>query len=247
MRSRSSKRAATAPRNTINQAPNRSFITAKTPNQKKYIREIIENDITICHGKSGSGKTIVALGVALENIFREDKPQNKLYITRPMVGTCTRDFPWIKGSLYDKVYPFFAPTLNAIEGLLGSKKSLEDLIEREVINLQAIELMRGFTYKSCYVICSEAQNMTVPQAVMAVTRLGENCKMIIEGDTDQKDIREYDGLSYLKTRIGPYEDLCGLVEMGPQDIVRHPLIGKILDVIDYKGSEYRYDDEGIVE
>jgi len=227
--------------------PNKSFITAKTPNQRKYIRAICENDITLCSGPSGTGKSMVALGVALEHIFRDDKPQNKLYITRPMVATSTRDFPWIKGSLIDKLLPYFAPILNNLETLLGSKKKLEDLIEREVINLQAIELMRGFTYKSCYVVATETQNITVPQSVMMVTRLGEDCKMIIEGDTDQKDIREYDGLSYLKTRIGPHPELCGYVEMGKEDIVRHPLIGKILDTIDYKGSGYGYNDEGIVE
>lgn len=224
-----------------------SFITAKTVNQKKYIRAICENDITLCSGPSGTGKSVVALGIALEHILSPNHPQNKLYITRPMVATSTRDFPWIKGSLLDKLVPYFAPILNNLESLLGSKKRLEDLIEREVINLQATELMRGFTYKDCYVIATETQNLTVPQAVMMVTRLGENCKMVIEGDTDQKDIREYDGLSYLKSRIGPYTDLCGYVEMGKQDIVRHPLIGKILDTIDYKGAGYQYDERGVTE
>lgn len=224
----------------------KSFIAAKTPNQKKYIRAIVENDIVICSGPAGTGKSLVPLGIALEHIFREDKPQNRLYITRPLVATSEKDFPWIKGTLMEKLEPYFAPILRNLEKLLGSKQKLEYLIDREIIVLQSIELMRGFTYENCFVVATEFQNTEVPQAVMALTRIGENCKMVIEGDIDQKDIKAYDGLRYMKTRIGHREDICASITMTQADIVRHPLVGKILDAIDYKGNQYQYDDDGIV-
>lgn len=113
---------------------------------------------------------------------------------------------------------------------------MEKLLESETICLQAIELMRGFTYKNCFVLITEAQNMTVPQAVMAITRIGENCKMVFEGDTDQKDLRgEEDGLSYLKRKLRDSDDLCGMVSLDSSDILRHPLIGQILERLDYRG------------
>lgn len=215
------------------------YITAKTANQKEYVRAIVENDITICSGVSGTGKTAVALGVALEHMFRLDKPQLKLYVTRPMVATSTRDFPYIKGTMEEKLRPYYCAILNILEGFLG-KRDLSHYIENETIILSPVELMRGCTFSDCYVVSTESQNLTVPQAVMLVTRLGQNCKMVIEGDTDQKDIKEYDGLSYLKSRLEKYPDICGCVEMDSSDIIRHPTIAKILSKLDYKGLQQTY-------
>jgi hypothetical protein len=183
-----------------------------------------------------SGKSLVALSTAISSLIDPNKSFSRVYVTRPMISTSTKDFPWIKGSLIDKLRPWFAPILANLEELVGSKTELEKLIEQETICLQAIELMRGFTYKNCYVLITEAQNMTVPQAVMAITRIGENCKMVFEGDTDQKDLRgEEDGLSYLKRKLINRPDLCGMVSLDSSDILRHPLIGQILEQLDYRG------------
>lgn len=220
----------------------KTFISSKTENQKKYIRAIIENDITICSGPSGTGKSVVGLGIALEHFYRADTPYKKIYLTRPMVGSCERDFPYLKGTLLEKITPHYASIIANLTDLLGSKKELNELLDKELVVLQPIELMRGFTYKNCYVIITEAQNMTIAQCVMAITRIGENCKMIFEGDTDQKDIRGPDGLSFLRSRIGNCPDLCGCVEMTHKDIVRHPLIGKILTQLNYRGLGYDYSD-----
>ena len=215
-----------------------SYIKPKTANQKEYVKSIKEYDITMCSGPSGSGKSLVALSTALEDVMNPNTPYSKIYITRPLVATSSRDFPWIKGNLIDKLTPYFAPILANLEDLIGSKNELNRLLENEVINMQAIELMRGFTYKNCYVLITESQNMEISQAVMAVTRIGENCKMILEGDTDQKDLKGPDGLSYLRDKLYDHDELCGIVEMGPEDILRHPLIGKILTVLDYKGKQF---------
>lgn len=218
----------------------KTFISPKTKNQKVYVRAIVENSVTICHGLSGVGKSVLALGIALEHLMREDCPQKRIYVTRPMIATSEREFPYIKGTLMEKLEPYYSSILRNLTELLGSngKRELVKLIEDEKIVLQPIELMRGFTYKDCYVVVTEAQNMSIPQAVMAITRLGENCKMIFEGDTNQKDIKYADGLTYLIDKLGDSPDLCGIVEMDENDIMRHPLLKKILAKLDYKGSAY---------
>lgn len=221
-----------------NESPTHRYklVKPKTLNQRDYVSSIVNNDVTICSGPSGSGKSLVALSTAISYMADTTKPHNKIYVTRPMISTSTKDFPWIKGSLIDKLKPWFAPILANLEELVGAKYELEKLLESETICLQAIELMRGFTYKNCFVLITEAQNMTVPQAVMAITRIGENCKMVFEGDTDQKDLRgEEDGLSYLKRKLKHCDDLCGMVQLDSSDILRHPLIGKILEELDYRG------------
>jgi phosphate starvation-inducible PhoH-like protein len=210
------------------------LIKPKTINQQHYVDSIHDYDITLCYGPSGTGKSLVALSTAIEDVMTGNRA--KIYVTRPMVATSERDFPYIKGSLYEKLVPYFAPILSNLEDLLGSRKELERLLENKTIEMQAIELMRGFTYKNCYVLITEAQNMTVAQSVMAITRLGENCKMIFEGDTDQKDLRGKSGLTYLIDKLYDTEGLCGVAEMTEKDILRHPLIGKILKKLDYRGE-----------
>jgi phosphate starvation-inducible PhoH-like protein len=212
-----------------------NLIKPKTINQKSYVDSINEYDITICSGPSGTGKSLVALSTALRYFFDPEKPQKKIFVTRPMIATAQREFPFIKGTLYEKLVPYFAPILSNLEDLLGSKQDLIKMIENETIVLQAIELARGTTFKNCSLIITESQNMTIAQSVMAITRLGENCKMIIEGDTDQKDLRGPDGLTYLINKLHKRNDLCGMVHMGVEDILRHPLIGQILEELDYKG------------
>lgn len=218
------------------------FIKAKTPNQKNYIRSMIENDIVICSGPSGTGKSLVALGLALQYLHDSDKNINKIYVTRPMVATSEREFPHLKGTLIEKLEPYYAPILSNITELLNlhyknkGKLKLEDYLKNETIVMQPIELMRGFTYKNCFVLITEAQNMTIPQSVMAITRIGNNCKMIFEGDTDQKDINGADGMSFLLSRLEKREDLCGCVKLDNTDIQRHPLIGKILTQLNYQGN-----------
>lgn len=216
--------------------PRQNLIKPKTDNQRSYVRAIVENDVIICSGPSGTGKSLVALSTALDFIMRGDKPQQKIYVTRPMIATSERDFPYIKGDLLQKLLPYYAPILANLEDLLGSKTDLVRMLEQETIVLQAIELMRGFTYKNCFVLITESQNMTISQSVMAITRLGENCKMVFEGDTDQKDLYGPDGLSFLKEKMANRPDLCGMIKMGPEDILRHPLIGEILKQLDYRGK-----------
>lgn len=211
-------------------------IKPKSVNQREYIRAILENDIVICTGPSGSGKSKIALHFALQNILSGNSVQRQLFITRPMVATSDREFPHLKGDLTEKLLPYFAPVIYLLEEILGDKKKVMDLINRETIVLQSIELMRGFTYKNAYVLITEAQNMSIPQSVMAITRIGENSKMIFEGDTNQKDLKGADGLSYLLGKLAKRPDLVGLAQLDYKDVVRHPIISKILIQLNYQGN-----------
>ena len=208
-----------------------SFISAKSENQKTYIRAICNNDVVICSGPSGTGKSLVGLGLALDALYAHKI--GKIYVTRPMVATSEREFPHLKGTLLEKLLPYYSPILSNLTDLLDQKTNgrgkaeLEKLLKEEIIVLQPIELMRGFTYKNCAVLITEAQNMTIAQAVMAITRIGCGCKMVFEGDTDQKDIYGDDGLSFLISKLEG-KGLCAVVRLDHSDIQRHPLIGKIL-------------------
>lgn len=212
----------------------KSYVTAKTKNQKSYIRAIVENDITLCEAPSGVGKDFVALGIALEHIFRPDKPQRQLIISKPMIATAEREFPYIKGDMTEKLLPYYGSIISNLIKLVGSKKEVERLLADETIVMSPLELMRGHSFDNCYVVITEMQNSTVEQAVMAITRIGENCKLIMNGDTSQKDIKSDDGLSFLIRRLGRSPDLVAYVTLTEVDIQRHPKIGAILTQLNWK-------------
>lgn len=208
-------------------------VSSKTENQKKYIMSIQKNDVVICSGPSGTGKSLIALGIAFQKYYKNEI--GTIFVTRPMVATSEREFPYIKGTLFEKLEPYYAPIIEVIGQLHGGgsngKKIAKELIEAGIVVLQPIELMRGFTYKNCCVLVTESQNMSVKQATMAITRIGEGCKMIFEGDTDQKDVRFESGLSFLIRKLEGNDDVCSVVQLDNEDIQRHPLIGRILELI----------------
>lgn len=210
------------------------MITAKTPNQKKYCKSIYDNDLTLCEGPSGVGKDMVGIGISLQLIFSDKNTYNKLILTRPMVGCGSSEFPSLPGSIGDKVAPYAAPLFYIIEELIGKKES-QKLIENGTINFIPIELMRGFTFDNCCVVLSEMQNSTPQQALMAITRMGNNAKFVFNGDITQKDIRYYSGLEILLDFLKNTE-LAGIVQMTSQDNQRNPKINAILKAVDWQGS-----------
>jgi phosphate starvation-inducible PhoH-like protein len=207
------------------------MISAKTQNQTNYIYSIIESEITLCSGPSGTGKDFIPLGLALEWISRDDKPAKKLIVTKPMIASSYRDFPWLKGDLNEKCKPYFQPVMQNLELIIKNKKDLELMIKRETISFIPLELMRGFSFHDSFVVFSEMQNSTIEQAIMAITRLGENCKMIFNGDTDQKDVDYEDGLNFLMEKLKGFDNLASCVNLTYKDIQRNPKIAKILKVL----------------
>jgi len=208
------------------------MIQAKTQNQSKYIHSIVEDDVTLCTGPSGTGKDFIPLGLALEWISRSDKPTKKLIVTKPMIASSYRDFPWLKGDLSEKCKPYFQPVMQNLELIVKNKREIDEMMKHEIISFIPLELMRGFTFHDSFVVFSEMQNSTIEQAIMAITRLGENCKMVFNGDTNQKDIDYDDGLSHLIYKLQPWPDLVSIVKLTTGDIQRHPKIAKILRALE---------------
>lgn len=212
--------------------------TAKTENQKKYIKGIKESDIIICTGMAGTGKSYVAIGYALELLNRGRI--DKIYLSRPMESTGGRDFPFLKGTLEEKLHPYYYPLYCIFYDLVG-KKDTHKMIENGTIEIVPIELMRGLTFSDCVVIIDEAQNIDPQQAVMSITRMGENCKMIYTGDTKQTDLNyygssSYNGLELLLDGLKNRPDLAFHIKMLPEDVLRNPKIADILKALDWQGN-----------
>lgn len=207
------------------------YVEAKTENQKDYIKAIIKEDLTICLGPAGTGKSYIAIGVALELLERKDSEFRKIYITRPMESCGREAFPSLPGDIFEKYSPYMRPLLNILESFTG-KKTLENLIRVGIIEVIPLELMRGMTFNNAIVILDEFQNASIDQAVMSVTRMGKDfCKMIYTGDIRQKDIGKtnYSGLEMMVDCLHRRHDLCEIIEFGPEDNQRNRKIIEILE------------------
>ena len=197
-------------------------LSSKTDNQKDYIRSIVENDITICHGPSGTGKSFIAAGIACQYLSRGDI--DKIILTRPMVQ-CGDGLGFLKGSLLEKISPYLLPLISQMEFFLG-KEQTRFLMATEVIQLLPLELCRGMNFDNCFAILDECQNATYEQIKMFMTRIGGNAKLIIDGDTRQSDLYNCDFYEIIER----LENLnrVGISKLTREDIQRNPLIASIL-------------------
>ena len=167
-------------------------LEAKTPNQKEQIRSIIENDIVFCSGPSGSGKSFIAAGIAAEHLHRADIEQ--IIITRPLV--CTgKDIGSLPGELGEKIAPYLLPMKENLKFFLGRSYYGHYDNDGQIL-YKPLEIMRGSTFHNAYMILDEAQNCTVEQIKMFITRMGKNSKVLINGDINQDDLRGRSGLDY---------------------------------------------------
>lgn len=195
----------------------------KTKNQAEYIRAIAENDITICSGPAGSGKTACAVGIAAEHLYYGKV--KKLIITRPIVETGA-SMGYLPGDFKEKIHPYLMPILDELQLYFGP--TLQDMIRREVIEIAPINFMRGRNFHDSFMLLDEAQNTNLDQIIMFLTRIGQNSKAVLNGDLLQSDIGDRNGLEICMNKL---QDLDGvaLIELTKLDIVRNPIIGKILD------------------
>lgn len=200
--------------------------SAKTQGQKNYIRAIIENDITICHGMAGTGKTMCAIGLATQYLL-SGKVTNIL-ISRSIIG-CDNEIGALPGGIEEKVAPYMYPYLDYIEHFIG-KNTSRNYIEEGIIKFSPVELLRGHTYKNCFMILDEAQSTTIKQIKLFLSRIGVNSKIVLIGDTKQSDIKN-SGFNFCIDKLTNI-DKVGIVELGPQDVLRHPIIPKIMDIFD---------------
>lgn len=206
-----------------NKQPQGNVLVAKTENQKEYIRSIIENDITFCTGPSGTGKSFIAAGIAAEHLLK-DKVET-IVVTRPLI--CTgKDIGSLPGELGEKIKPYLQPMEENLKFFLGRDRFGLYYNNRR-IKFEPLETMRGATFHNSYMILDEAQNCTLEQIKMFITRMGEKSKVMINGDTKQTDLYNTNGLNFCLDRLKEIKGI-GICKLDYQDIQRNGILGAVL-------------------
>lgn len=197
-------------------------LKAQTKKQAEYIKSIKSKTITFGIGPAGTGKTYIAGAVACEML--ESKQVDQIIVTRPAVEA-GESLGFLPGELNEKYEPFIAPFRSVLNERLG-KGHVDYLIKAGRIKGAPFAYMRGETFKNCIVILDEAQNATKAQLKLFLTRIGENCTVIVDGDIDQTDIRD-SGLQDALNRLS-YIPSVSIVKFGREDIVRSGIVGEIV-------------------
>ena len=200
-------------------------VTAKTVGQKKYLDAIRKHDITFGVGPAGTGKTYLAVAMAISALL--NKQVNRIILARPAVEAGER-LGFLPGTLQEKVDPYLRPLYDALYDMLDSDR-VEKLLERNVIEVAPIAFMRGRTLNDSFIILDEAQNSTAEQMKMVLTRQGFNSKMVVNGDVTQIDLPTgrrsglLDAVDVLKGIEG-----ISFVQFDERDVVRHSLVQRIV-------------------
>lgn len=197
----------------------------RTVNQHEFIRTVSENTITFCQGVAGSGKTHIAVGMALEYLL-EDKV-NKIIITRPVVESGEK-LGFLPGTAEEKLHPYLLPILDEI-GYFIPMSQYGSLKTQHKIEIVPLGLMRGRNFHNAFIVADECQNASYDQLKMLLTRIGNDSKMILTGDISQSDLVRHMRGGFLQL-IQSLNDIdgIGVSELHNADIIRNPIIGKIL-------------------
>ena len=200
-------------------------VTAKTVGQKRYLDAIRKHDITFGVGPAGTGKTYLAVAMAL-SALREGKA-SRIILTRPAVEA-GEALGFLPGDLYEKIMPYLRPLHDALHDMLPAEE-IQKSMERGVIEIAPLAYMRGRTLNHAFIILDEAQNSTTEQMFMFLTRLGINSRAVITGDETQIDLpgHKHSGLLEAHRALKHIEGIS-IVEFSRRDIVRHPLVQRII-------------------
>ena len=208
----------------IIKTPKKSVIP-HSEKQKKYVRALKENEIIISAGPAGTGKTFLAVAVALTMLL--EKKIERIILSRPAVEAGER-LGFLPGDMKEKVDPYLRPLYDSFYDLLDYEK-IQKKIEIGDIEIAPLAFMRGRTLKNSFAILDEAQNATDTQIKMFLTRIGENSKIVINGDPSQIDLpkKSLSGLTKTKKLLGHLNEIS-FVDFDHTDVVRHPLVSKIV-------------------
>ena len=203
------------------------FIKVKNINQFKYLETIDDSTITFGVGPAGTGKTFLAVASAVK-MYSENKIK-KIVLTRPAVEAGER-LGYLPGDLSQKIDPYLVPLFDSLEYFFGNE-TLQYLIDKRNIEIVPLAYMRGRTLNDACIILDEAQNATISQIKMFLTRLGENSKMIITGDETQIDLnnRTFSGLKKTRKTLSAIDEVS-VLEFENTDIVRNKIVSKILEI-----------------
>lgn len=201
-------------------------ISARTHNQQKLVETFLHNDLTFALGPAGTGKTYVAIALAVRAL--KNREVKKIILSRPAVEAGEK-LGFLPGDMKDKIDPYLQPLYDALEDMIPAVK-LKEYMETKVIQIAPLAFMRGRTLNDAVIVLDEAQNTTTHQIKMFLTRMGMNAKMVITGDATQIDLPR-STQSGLIQALRILRDIPGIgkVEFGKKDIVRHALVQRIVE------------------
>ena len=206
-------------------------VKARTPNQKRLVKDYYDNDLIFALGPAGTGKTYTAIALAVRAL--KNREVKRLILTRPAVEAGER-LGFLPGDLKDKLDPYLQPLYDALLDMIPAKK-LQSLMEDGTIQIAPLAYMRGRTLDKAFVILDEAQNTSLSQLKMFLTRMGNDAKFIVTGDATQIDLPHKNDSGLLRG-VELVRDIRGIsvVNFTKEDIVRHPLVTRIIEAFDRK-------------
>lgn len=200
-----------------------------TKGHADYIRSMSENIVTFCTGPAGCSKSYSVLGLASQYLLEEKV--ERIIIARPAIEASKKGIGFLPGGLQEKFNPYVQPAIEHLQRFLG-RNTYSQLRASDRIRMEPLEFLRGKTFDNSFIIGEEFQNAETEQIIMFVSRIGKNSKLVLNGDANQTDILSYKELTDFEYVINKVEKSklkdFGIVRLGKEDIVRHPIIAPFL-------------------
>ncbi|MCL4747239.1 MAG: PhoH family protein [Burkholderiaceae bacterium] len=214
----------------------RTDLQGRTPNQRDYLRKILGHDITFAIGPAGTGKTYLAVACAVDALERD--AVKRIVLTRPAVEAGER-LGFLPGDLAQKVDPYLRPLYDALYDLLGFERTAK-MFEKQAIEIAPLAYMRGRTLNHSFIILDEAQNTTAEQMKMFLTRMGFGSRAVVTGDVTQIDLPrgQRSGLIDARRILREVRGVA-ITEFDSSDVVRHPLVARIVDAYEHDAEDVR--------
>ena len=211
-------------------------VISRNEHQQAYLEAIENNTVTISCGPAGSGKTYLAVyEAACHHWSKKDTGVERIIITRPAIEAGGEKLGFLPGQLEDKMDPYMRPIYDSLYDIIGIDETKQKL-ERGYIEIAPVAFMRGRTFNDAFIIVDEAQNATIEQLKMVMTRVGENCKIVLNGDASQSDLHS-SGLPVLMKILKDVDDIA-LINFGKEDIVRSQVVISVVDAFErYENGE----------